>query len=55
MSLMNKMMTSAILMGTAGMATYVLMNKATKKKADKLINTMIEEANDMIKQNSTTK
>ncbi len=55
MSLMNKMMAGAFLMGAAGMTTYVLMNKSTKKKADKLINSMIDEANSMIKQNNTTK
>lgn len=34
---------------TAGLTTYVLMNKNTKKNADKLINTMLDEANSMVK------
>ena len=34
---------------TAGLTTYVLMNKNTKKSADRLINSMLDEANDMLK------
>ena len=34
---------------TAGFTTYVLMNKNTKRNADKLINSMLDEANDMLK------
>lgn len=33
----------------AGLATYLLTNKNTKKNADKLLNTMMDEANHMIK------
>lgn len=32
----------------AGLAAYVLSNKSTKKKADKLLNNMMDEANHMI-------
>ena len=34
---------------TAGLTTYVIMNKNTKKNADKLINSMLDEANNMVK------
>lgn len=37
------------MLGTAGLTTYVLMNKNTKRNADKLINSMLDEANDMLK------
>ena len=40
------MMTSIALAGMIGMGTYILMNKNTKAKADKLINNMLEKAND---------
>ena len=33
----------------AGMVAYLLTNKNTKKNADKLLNTMMEEANDKMK------
>lgn len=36
------------LLGTAGLTAYVLMNKNTKHKADKLINSMLDEANNMV-------
>lgn len=36
---------------TAGLTTYVLMNKETKRNADKLINSMLDEANCMVKKN----
>ena len=38
------------MLGTAGLTTYVLMNKSTKKNADRLINSMLDEANDMLKE-----
>ena len=34
---------------TAGLTTYVLLNKNTKRNADKLINSMLDEASDMLK------
>ncbi len=33
----------------AGMVAYLLTNKNTKKNADKLLNTMMNEANDKMK------
>jgi len=36
---------------TAGLTTYVLMNNETKKNANKLINSMLDEANCMVKKN----
>lgn len=33
----------------AGMVAYLITNKNTKKNADKLLNTMMDEANHMIK------
>ena len=33
----------------AGMVAYLLTNKNTKKNADKLLNTMMEEENDKMK------
>lgn len=45
---MKKMNTLACLVFSSmvGMTTYVLLNKNTKQKADKLINTMLDKAND---------
>lgn len=37
------------MLGTAGLTAYVLMNKSTKRNADKLINSMLDEANSMVK------
>lgn len=37
------------MLGTAGLTTYILMNRNTKKNADKLINSMLDEANNMVK------
>ena len=37
------------MLGTAGLTAYVLTNKNTKAKADRLINTMLDEANCMVK------
>ena len=37
------------ILGTAGLTAYVLMNKSTKRNADKLINSMLDEANSMVK------
>ena len=37
------------MLGTACLTAYVLMNKNTKKNADKLINSMLDEANSMVK------
>lgn len=34
---------------TAGLVTYVLINKNTKRNADKLINSMLDEANNLVK------
>jgi hypothetical protein len=33
--------------GVVGLTTYVLVNKNTKNKADKLINNFLDKANDM--------
>ncbi len=33
--------------GLMGMGTYILMNRNTKVKADKLINNLLDKANDM--------
>lgn len=33
--------------GLIGVGTYVLVNKQTKQKADKLINNMLDKANEM--------
>lgn len=38
--------TSVALAGMIGLGTYTLMNKNTKAKADKLINNMLDKAND---------
>lgn len=44
------MFTGAMLItGMAGLGAYVLLNKKTSKKANKLINTMLDETNNMIK------
>lgn len=37
------------MLGTAGLTAYVLMNKNTKKNADKLINSVLDEANCVVK------
>ncbi len=34
--------------GGAGLTAYMMMNKKTKKNADKLLNNMMDEANQMI-------
>lgn len=36
----------------AGMVAYLLTNKNTKKSADKLLNTAMDEATHMIKKNN---
>ena len=41
-------MLSASIVG-AGVATYCLMNKNTRKNADKLLNTALEKANNTLK------
>ncbi len=44
---MKKMMccvTSAAIAGMVGLTAYALMNKETKQNADKLLNTMMEDA-----------
>lgn len=48
---MNKMLGTIglTMIGTAGLMTYVLINKNTKKNADKLINSMLDEANNLVK------
>lgn len=40
------MVTSIALTGMIGLGAYVLMNKQTKDKADKLLNNMLDKAND---------
>jgi len=40
------MITSVALAGMIGMGTYIFMNKNTKAKADKLINNMLDKANE---------
>ena len=37
------------MLGAASLTAYVLVNKNTKKNADKLINSMLDEANNMVK------
>ena len=44
---MSLMLSAGIM--SAGIATYCLMNKDTKKNADKLLNTALEEANNTLK------
>ena len=34
---------------TAGLTTYIIMNKNLKKNEDKLINSVLDEANSMVK------
>ena len=36
----------------AGLATYIMMNKSTKRNADKLLNNMMDEANKMMNKNN---
>ena len=36
-----------LIAGAIGVGTYALMNKQTKGKADKLINNLLDKANDM--------
>jgi len=36
-----------VMAGLIGIGTYTLMNKQTKGKADKLINNILDKANDM--------
>ncbi len=43
----SSMITSIALSSLVGMGAYILMNKNTKNKADKLINNMLEKANEM--------
>lgn len=52
--LMKKMMvaTTVGMACGAGMVAYLLTNKNTKKSADKLLNTAMDEATDMIKKNN---
>lgn len=47
---MKKMLVSASvgMACGAGLAAYLLTNKSTKRKADKLLNNMMTEANQMI-------
>lgn len=45
MKKMNMVMSIAVA-GMIGMGTYILMNKNTKAKADKLINNMLDRANE---------
>ncbi len=37
----------AVVSGMIGLGAYTLMNKSTKNKADKLINNLLDKANDM--------
>ena len=41
--------TTAAFASMAGLAAYALMNKETKRNADKLLNTMMEDANTAMK------
>jgi len=41
--------TSAMVAGAAGLVAYAFMNKETKQNADKLLNTMMEDATDAMK------
>ena len=41
--------TSVALAGMAGLAAYALMNKDTKKKADELLNTVMDDATTAMK------
>ncbi len=36
----------------AGLTAYVMMNKKTKKNADRLLNNMMDEANQMMNKNN---
>lgn len=40
---------STMVAGMAGLAAYALMNKDTKKNADRLLNTMMEDATNAMK------
>ena len=49
---MKKMMccvTSVALASMAGLAAYAFLNKDTKRNADRLLNTMMEDANEELK------
>ncbi len=36
----------------AGLTAYLMMNKKTKRNADKLLNNMMDEANQMLEKNN---
>ncbi len=38
---------SMMMAASVGLGTYILLNKETKSKADKLINNMLDKANTM--------
>ena len=40
------MMSSIVVAGMIGMCSYILLNKNTKAKADRLINNMLDKANE---------
>ena len=42
-----EMVACVSLAGLMGLGVYTLMNKNTKKNADKLINNLLDKANDM--------
>ncbi len=44
-----EMMACMAMASMIGVGTYVLMNKNTKDKADKLLNNILDKANDMTK------
>lgn len=44
--------TSAVLLSGMGVAAYIMFNKDTTKKANKFINDMLDEADNMIKNKS---
>ena len=54
---MKKMETIACMAmaGMIGIGCYALMNKNTKNKADKLINNILDKANDMTTNTSSNK
>ncbi len=46
---MKKTMMIVAGMASAGVAAYVLINKQTRKKAEKVLNSMLDEADSMIR------
>lgn len=42
-----EVLSGMVMAGLIGLGAYTLINKSTKNKADKLINTMLDKANTM--------